>query len=307
MASPVRVIPQGEIVRGSPEPPFLRLPRPESFFAERAARLRVLADRGHPSADFLRLIGAVADAQQSALAAHPAVLDPEAQRQELARTHGLPLLGTDGERDPAWRDALGSIIARVEPCSPDLLRATLHRLRQETPAGLEAAAADLLGWNYPNLDPAAAPFLAAALQVHWVRRAGQLGEQAFGRLDVPNVCPVCGSPALASVLRIDVPAPGTRYLHCALCGAEWLLARGQCTHCEAREKVAYLHVEGGSEAVKAEACDECKTYLKIFNAERDPLVDPVADDLATLAFDLTLDEAGYERGGPNPFFIPGQV
>jgi FdhE protein len=129
----------------------------------------------------------------------------------------------------------------------------------------------------------------------------------FARLEVPNVCPVCGSPALASVLRIDVPAPGSRYLHCALCDAEWLLPRGQCSHCETREKVAYLHQEGASEAVKAEVCDECRTYLKIYNAEKDPLVDPVADDLATLALDVALDEAGYERGGPNLFFIPGQT
>ena len=307
MASPIRIVPQGEIARGSSEPPVLRLPKPESCFAERAARLRVLAERGHSNADFLRLIAAVADAQQAALVAHPAVADPTRERQELARTHGLPLLGTDRERDPAWRDALGTILARAEPRAPEVLRPTLRQLRHEAPEGLEAAATDFLAWDYPNLDPAAAPFLAAALQVHWVRRATQLGQQAFGRLDVPNLCPVCGSPALASVLRIDVPAPGTRYLHCALCGAEWHLGRGQCTHCEAREKVAYLHVEGGSEAVKAEACDECKTYLKIFNAERDPLVDPVADDLATLALDVSLDEAGYERGGPNPFFIPGQV
>jgi FdhE protein len=307
MASPVRIIPQGEIARGSPEPPFLRLPRPESCFAERAARLRVLAERGHTSADFLRLMRAVAEAQQAALAAHPPVAPPPPERQALAKAHGLPLLGTDAARDPAWREALGTIVDGAIPVAPDPLRTALRRLRHEPTEGLETAATDLLGWNYPALDAATGPLIAAALQVHWVKRATALGEQAFGRLDVPNVCPVCGSPALASVLRIDVPAPGTRYLHCALCDAEWLLNRGQCTHCESREKVAYLHVEGGSEAVKAETCDECKTYLKIFNAERDPLVDPVADDLATLALDVSLDEAGYERGGPNPFFIPGQV
>jgi len=219
----------------------------------------------------------------------------------------MPPLSIEEERDPAWRDALSAVVERVAATAPEAVLPVLHRLQHESPEGLEVAATDLLGANYPNVDAAAAPFLAAALQVHWVKRAAKLGAQAFARLDVPNVCPVCGSPALAGVLRVDVPAPGTRYLHCALCETEWLLPRGQCSNCEAREKVSYLHPEGASEAVKAEACDECKTYLKIFNAEKDPLVDPIADDLATLALDVALDESGYERGGPNLFFIPGRA
>jgi FdhE protein len=306
MASPVRIVAQTEIGSGSPEPPVIRLPSLTSVFAERAARLRALAARGHSNGEFLHLVAAIAEAQQAALAMHPQVSNPSDERQQLARTHGLPVLGVEEERDPAWRDALVTIVSLAAASAPEPVRPVLHRLQHESAEALEVAAADLLGWNYPNVDAAAAPFLAAALQVHWVKRAAQLGEHAFARLDLPNLCPVCGSPALASVLRINVPAPGTRYLHCALCDAEWLVPRGQCTHCEAREQVAYLHAEGASEAAKAEACDECKTYLKIFNAEKDPLVDPVADDLATLALDVALDEAGYERGGPNFFFIPGR-
>ena len=34
--------------------------------------------------------------------------------------------------------------------------------------------------------------------------------------------------------------------------------------------------------------------------------DPVADDLATLALDMLVDEAGYLRSGPNPLFVPGE-
>jgi FdhE protein len=39
--------------------------------------------------------------------------------------------------------------------------------------------------------------------------------------------------------------------------------------------------------------------------DKDPLVDPVADDLATLPLDLLVDEAGYERSGPNLFLLGG--
>ena len=44
-------------------------------------------------------------------------------------------------------------------------------------------------------------------------------------------------------------------------------------------------------------------YLKIVYQEKDPNVDPVADDLATLALDMLVDEAGYERSGPNLLLI----
>jgi FdhE protein len=112
---------------------------------------------------------------------------------------------------------------------------------------------------------------------------------------------------VASAIRIGIPAPGTRYLHCVLCGTDWQVPRGQCFQCETRDKVAYYHLEGGREAVKAEACDECRGYLKIVNMEKDPLVDPVADDLGTLALDILMDERGYERASPNLLFVPGQT
>jgi FdhE protein len=40
---------------------------------------------------------------------------------------------------------------------------------------------------------------------------------------------------------------------------------------------------------------------------KDHQVEAVADDLATLALDLLMDEAGKSRGGPNLFFHPGSV
>jgi len=58
-------------------------------------------------------------------------------------------------------------------------------------------------------------------------------------------------------------------------------------------------IEGAKGTVRAECCDGCKSYLKIVAQDKDPHVDPVADDLATLALDMLADEAGYERAGPN--------
>ena len=81
------------------------------------------------------------------------------------------------------------------------------------------------------------------------------------------------------------------------------MPRAVCVDCGSEKEVALQELAGGSEqkvaAVRGETCDGCKSYLKIVYQEKDPLVDPVADDLATLALDLLLDEAGYQRAGPN--------
>src|SRR5262245_19715709 len=147
MVAPARIVAQGEVGRGSPEPPALRLPRTHCVFTDRAARLRALAARGHATAEYLQLMASIAEAQQAALAAHPAVTDPTAERQQRARMHGLPLLGTDGERDPAWRDALKTIVEQVAATAPQALQPMLRRLRHESPDGLEASATDLLSWD----------------------------------------------------------------------------------------------------------------------------------------------------------------
>ena len=66
-------------------------------------------------------------------------------------------------------------------------------------------------------------------------------------------------------------------------------------------------IEGGNGAVRAETCGSCKSYLKIAYQDKDPRVDPVADDLATLALDLLVDEAGFGRSGPNLLLFGGSA
>lgn len=305
--SAIRIVPQGDILKGAPEPPALRLPDPKSFFSSRAARFEALAMAGHADASFLRMMGRLAQAQQKALDTHPEPVAPDASHLALCRRHGLPPLGKDGRRSPAWREALTAVLLGMRDAVPKPAQRAIRELEATSPESVEAMADRLLEFDYPALDPVAVPFLGAALQVHWLKRAAALGEAALTRLDIPNVCPACGSPPVASALRIDIPVPGVRYLHCSLCSTDWQLARGQCSQCRARDKVAYFHVDGGSEAVKAEACDECHSYRKIFNMEMDALVDPVADDLASLALDLLMDESGYQRTAPNILFAPGDT
>src|SRR5262245_9124383 len=305
MAATVRIVPQGEILKGAAEPPAIKLADPASFFSKRAARLRSLA--AGRDAGYLELMAELADAQQAALNGQPVPAAIPADRLEQCHSHGLPPLGRLDERDGAWREALQVIARRVAPRAPEAVGGLLRGLTAASHGFLEKLADRILAFDYPGLDSRVVPFVGGALQVHWLRRATSAGLSAFKPLDVPSACPACGSPPVASALRTDIPVPGSRYLHCVLCGTNWHYARGRCTQCEAREKLAYFHIEGGPEVVKAEACEECRGYLKVVDQEKDALADPVADDLATLPLDLLMDESGYERAGPNLLFIPGQT
>jgi FdhE protein len=308
--APIRIVPQEEIAGGLKEPPAFRLPDARSLFIDRAARFDSLATQGVGEPAFLRLMAQLARAQQKALDTHPSPVLPDAQHLERCRTHGLPPLGIDAPLDTTWHSALKTIAQTLRADAPAPVQRVLADLEQMDPAVLDAQASRLLSLDYPALDAAAAPFLGAALQVHWVKRAAALGESEFRKLDVPTLCPVCGSPPIASVLRVNVPVPGTRYLHCVLCATEWHMSRGFCSQCEAQEKLVYYHIDSenktASDAVKGEACKECLGYIKSLNQEKDAQLDPVADDLATLSLDILMDESGYQRASPNFFFVPGQ-
>jgi FdhE protein len=62
-------------------------------------------------------------------------------------------------------------------------------------------------------------------------------------------------------------------------------------------------IEGDSGAVKAETCDECRSYAKMLYQSQDANLDPFADDLATLGLDLLVAEAGWARHAPNPLLL----
>ena len=59
-------------------------------------------------------------------------------------------------------------------------------------------------------------------------------------------------------------------------------------------------------SVQAETCDECGHYLKIVHTDRDPFIDPVADDLASLTLDLLVSETGMTRHGVNLMLLFGE-
>jgi FdhE protein len=300
------IIRDGSLAGNVPDIPAFRPTSPD-VFAGRAARLETLA-RGHAMEGYLRFAAALTQAQHDALRSFPDVPVPEAKALAHCREHGLPPLSVDGHaRHPAWRDGLRRILVGLNRAVlPSAAVGTLASLQQADESRLETAASHLLAGAYAELDAGEAPFIAAALQVYWSKMALTLGADGFSREVSYGLCPVCGSHPVASVVRIGGAAQGLRYLVCSLCASEWHVVRVKCSACASTKGIAYLGIEGATQAIKAETCDECKTYLKIFYQEKDPAIDPLADDLATLALDLLVDEQGYNRVGPNLLILPGQ-
>ena len=285
--------------------PRLRLPDRTRLFAARAERLRQLGASGAPGqaiGDYLRLMAAVAETQQLALRTFDAPL-PTATQLARSHTHGMPPIHASGwSRAREWRDLVAQMCgsAAAAPDVPPSARQACERLGALPPQQMEAQADALLAARADAIEVATAPLLMAALQVYWVALASRLTPDNVAELEVPGLCPMCGTLPVASVVRADERSQGYRYLHCALCATEWHLVRITCSQCQGTANIAYHSIEGGSEAVRAESCDECHTYRKILYQEKDANVEPVADDLASLALDLLMSQAGYHRGSGNP-------
>ncbi len=284
---------------------------PADIFSTRAARFAQLAS-GHALGDWLRFLGALSHCQHEALQALHALPLPNAEQCALAQAHRMPPLPAQSwPRDPAWHGVLRQIVESLAPTAPEATRPQLARLATLPGARLEELAERVLHTELYGDDVALLPYVGAALQVLWTSLAQKVGV-GMTALDVPGVCPCCGFLPVASIVRSvgegDNAVANLRYLHCALCNTEWNLVRVKCAACDATEGISYRQLEGDGvkqpEAVRAETCDSCKSYLKIVYTEKGGL-DPVADDLATLALDILIDEAGYARAGPNLLFIPG--
>lgn len=150
-----------------------------------------------------------------------------------------------------------------------------------------------------------APFIWAALSLYWAQMASLIPGKARAEYgEARQFCPVCGSMPVSSMVQIGT-TQGLRYLHCNLCETEWHVVRIKCSNCEQTRDLNYWSLENEDAAVKAESCGDCGTYLKILYQEKDPKVEAVADDLASLILDAKMEQEGFARRLDQPVPVPG--
>jgi FdhE protein len=289
--------------------PFLRMPQRTGVFADRAARLRSRSV-GHAMADYLLFCAEIAQVQHRLLQNLVAPQQPSPDHLAQCRSHGMPPLGFSRvARGPAWRNGLRALLAALAATTEGTPRAVIDALRRQGDDYYEAQASKLLAGVMRGLDVAAAPFIGAALQLDYTHRAIALPADAIRPLAERGLCPCCGHRPVASVVRIGGNDAGYRFLHCGLCNVEWHLVRITCAHCLGTKGIGYDAIDDGTAAdrhvVQAEVCSVCNHYSKICYQDRDPQVEPVADDLASLSLDILLGEAGLQATGVNLLIVHG--
>lgn len=300
-----RILESGQIEAPIDQIQFLLLAN-RDLFARRAERFRSLAN-GNPLKDYLQFLALLADAQQQVLNQFPSLPLPDSNEQALCREHAMPLLSPQSlTRNPAWLSGLKQILHKMtEADLPAAASEAISALKKMSDARLEELADFVLAGNLAECSPAELPFIAAALQVYWVQMATALKEDSIGRLEQGGLCPVCGSHPMVGMVKSGGAEQGLRYLCCSLCATQWHMVRIKCSNCESTGGINHFALEGSSGSVKAESCDDCKTYLKLLYLEKDSRMEAMADDLATLALDMLMHNDGYLRSGPNLFLHPG--
>ena len=284
--------------------PRVLLPNTSSLFLERASRIRQLAE-GNPIADYLNFIASLVQAQHHAVQ-NLQVAAPDAAAMAQAQEFSSPLLPAADHLDPVWHQVLDGMLKQLSGADglPAPLQPLLTELKASNTDERNAIAKRLLSKELAARDVGMAPFVMAALQVVFARRASQLNVADVPYTDPATICPVCATEPVASVVRIGGKMAGHRYLHCGCCATEWHMVRVKCSHCESTKGIHYQGLEGGKDVVLAETCSECGIYRKIVNQEKDPLAEPLADDLASLMLDLLMsEETRFQRASGNPLLF----
>lgn len=280
----------------------IRLPDLSTIFENRAARLRALAP-GHDLEGFLRLIAALVTAQHQALSALPPGSMPGASEIGKARlVQRAPLDPAVWSRDESWRVALSRILETVDlEVLPDSARVAREALMQADKASLEPLADRFLGGDVAAGDAAQSVFVAAALQVAWTRMAALLDAGDLAGETEGGDCPACGSPPVAGLISPGGTKFGHRHLHCSLCATSWRYTRVRCVHCGSTDGISFRNL-AGTAYLRAECCEACQGYSKVFYLEKARALEPLADDLASLGLDVLVGEEGFARV-PNPFVL----
>ena len=303
----IRILPENEIKQAAASytaPPLL-FSNPKNLYQRRAARLRELA-QDHPLADYLLFAAAIADAQLALLESMPIPQDPRLQALSGEQLANKPLDVKNWQRDPIWRKLLAALLEKLKPSANDQILTTIEWLEKAADSELEDLADKVLAQEFATISSDKAVFVWAALSLYWLQLVQQIPHNAKQEsTENLHCCPVCNTAPTASLVHFG-SQQGLRYLHCALCESEWNMVRSQCSNCGQNKELDYWSIDDYMAAIRSESCGSCKSYLKIMFQEKEPKVEVIADDLASLFLDMEMEEKGFMKSGLNPFIFPAE-
>jgi len=259
----------------------------ESAFERRAARADLLAAGSLTAAEPLRFAGGLYRAQARLASAI----------ESLPAEH--PLTGeleVDAER---FADRFGELLRFAAEHGPPLLAGEARARGAEDGSRRRA---HLLEWWRGGLG-GAEDYLSRALLRPYLEVLARSGT-APDRPCRPGGCPFCGGSAWIAARRGGAGGTGEadgarRMLGCALCAGEWPLARILCPSC-AEDDPSKLPVfqSPSYPAVRIEACESCRRYVKSIDLTVDGRAIPEVDDLVSLGMDLWAARQGFARIEP---------
>ncbi len=310
-----KIIPRGQIEKLSHEKlPRIVFPRKDTVFQTRAIRFHQLAESGHVLSDYLILMGELSTVQHIALSKY--TISRELPKfSSTKKNNALGIESESWKHDKTWFSIQNFILNNIENLSSKIpgniitICKRLNTLMHDDFESFKKIVESMLIQNVSGEMgfTEATPFIMAALQVYWTSRTiicdiNQLKKNQENREEGPfGICPFCGYLPVASQVCVGGIKENYRYLLCGLCSTKWHLVRVICSNCRDTSEITYYYIETGTQAIKAESCNKCNSYSKIFYQEKDPDLDIIADDLASLNLDLLMAEKGYLRSSRNPF------
>ena len=298
MTTPIKPIEKGLF-----HTPFWLAPAAD-VFAQRSVRFQELAAAEDSQwRDYLALLGKLAAAQQAVAAKHAFALPPTHQGRTVLPQAAL------GDVPADFYPVLADLLAEIGTQVPTNMQAELSALAALPRAAAEALASRVLTGS--TEEQSAVVWVQAALQIIWTAWAAQLVEDAVPPVQERTHCPCCGTEAVGSVVFASGDLAGLRYMHCPHCNSRWNALRAKCPTCDSSGGMAIQEIDTDAAvaqvapllAAKAESCEVCRSYRKLYRFDKQQYADPVADDLASLALDILVGEAGYARAGHNPFLL----
>jgi FdhE protein len=189
-------------------------------------------------------------------------------------------------------DSFQPLLEIVSDVGPPTLARYADRLRSQS---LEQTHRMVGRWLHaPDASDSGSSFLARVLlQPQAERLASQLDVERHSSAE--KLCPVCGFRPQLAVIRPEGDG-GKRSLLCSFCMSEWDFRRILCPACgEVNHEKLPRYTADGVAAVRVEACDTCKQYLKSVDMTVDGRAVPAVDEIATISLDLWAVEHDYRK------------
>ena len=293
--------PDPSMIGGVPTAPLAFLPDPVRVFQARKQRLAFLAESSE-LAPYLTFLAELSGLQARLAVTLPPVTPPDPARQRKAAGAAMPPIDRAAlVDDPALVATLAALCdGAVQISMPEPARLALDAVRAADDADRAWLLGNILADTVPADSTAPHLFAAAAVQVHLARLAAGLAVDVLVPVAV-GICPACGGRPVTSSIKGTQGIENVRYATCGCCATQWNEVRVKCLCCGSTKGITYRSAETHEATVKAETCGECKSWVKIFHESKNPSLNPVADDVASLGLDMLMKDAGYRRGGFNPF------